>query len=281
VLWSGLFDTAVVLIPEEAEQVIRIMYAKAAHPKVRLMTYASPVTKRMMAFNDLVFFSMPPLPSGWVAPQWLKTELGLLAGRLYFQWHEYESLCKFLGVVEDEKNIESLPFDSDDEEDMPASEDELDNKEDGQQAGKTIPSPRGKKQAITTSFSPRPLTFLQEWLAIRRHGQDFIHTPMGFITQGKVLHASHPFFGKGIVTSEPTAQIEAVSAETAAGGLGAGRTLGGNENGYVDEGAEFDGVDDMGANVGNVEGDENGEEVVYDDSEWFDSDLSDSNLDSD
>ena len=278
-LWCSLFDTAVVLVPEEAEQVIRTMYAKATHPKVHLMTYASPVTKRMMEFNDLVFFNMPPLPSGWVAPQWLKTELGLLAGRLYFQWHEYESLCKFLGVMEDEKNTGPLPFDSDDEEDMRASEDDI-GKEDGQQGDKTIPSPRGKKQTITTSFSPRPLTFLQEWLAIRRHGQDFIHTPMGFITQGKALQTTHPFFGKGTVMSEPMAQVGAALAGTTAGGLGAGRSLGQNENGYVDEGAEFDGVDDMGANVGNV-GDENGEEVVYDDSEWFNSDLSDSNRDSD
>ena len=278
-LWSGLFDTAVVLVPEEAEQVIRMMYAKATHPNVHLMTYASPVTKRMMAFNDLVFFSIPPLSSGWVAPQWLKTELGLLAGRLYFQWHEYESLCEFLGVVGDERNAGSLPLDSDSEGDIQASEDIGDK--DKQQGGKTIPSPSGKKQTITTSFSPRPLTFLQEWLVIRRHGQDFIHTPMGFITQGKALQASHPFFGKGVATREPMAQVGAPLAGVTPGGLGAERPSGENENGYVNEGADFDGVDDMGANVGNVEGDENGEEVVYDDSEWFNSDLSDSNLDSD
>jgi hypothetical protein len=184
-------------------------------------------------------------------------------------------------VVEDEKNIGPLPFDSDDEEDMRASENDIGDKEDGQQGGKMIPSPRGKKQTITTSFSPRPLTFLQEWLAIRRHGQDFIHTPMGFITQGKALQASHPFFGKGTATSEPMAQVGAALAGMTADGLGARRFSGKTENVYVDEGAEFDGVDDMGANVGNVEGDENGEEVVYDDSEWFNSDLSDSNLDSD
>ena len=29
------------------------------------------------------------------------------------------------------------------------------------------------------AFSREPLTFLQEWLAVRRKGQDFAHTPRG------------------------------------------------------------------------------------------------------
>ena len=44
------------------------------------------------------------------------------------------------------------------------------------------------------SFTAKPLTFLQEWLAVRRKGQDFAHTPMGHVCQGKPLAASHPFF---------------------------------------------------------------------------------------
>ncbi|KAK3290215.1 uncharacterized protein B0H64DRAFT_350596 [Chaetomium fimeti] len=270
VLWSGLFETAVVLIPEEAEQVIHMMHAKTTHSKVHLITYASPVTKRMMAFNNLTFFSMPKLPECWEAPQWLKTELGLLAGRLYFQWHEHEPLCKFLGV---ERSLGPAHLDSEDEEDTLTSEDDTDDDGDGGRAGGTATPPRKKKQTIMTSFSPRPLTFLQEWLAVRRHGQDFVHTPMGFLTQGKTLHASHPFFGEGVRTSVQPA-VGGMSAGTTVGGSGGGSGWGGDDNAYVDEGAVFDGVDDMGANVGDVEGDEEGKEVVYDDSEWFDSDLS-------
>ncbi|KAH6855507.1 hypothetical protein B0I37DRAFT_395568 [Chaetomium sp. MPI-CAGE-AT-0009] len=255
VLWSGLFEAAVVLIPEEAEQVIRMMYAKNTHYKVHLITYASPVTKRMMEFNNLAFFSMPPLPEGWEAPQWLKTELGLLAGRLYFQWHEHEALCKFLGVAAVEKAPGLPPSDSEDEEDPLTSEDDSNDKKDGDKAGETITPPKKKKKTIITSFSPRPLTFLQEWLAVRRHGQDFVHTPMGFLTQGKPLQASHPFFGEGISTSvEPVAG--AGLPRTNVGGSGGGSYWGEKMMAFW------------------MTGDEEGEEVVYDDSEWFNSDVS-------
>ncbi|XPS95694.1 hypothetical protein M3J09_004979 [Ascochyta lentis] len=43
-------------------------------------------------------------------------------------------------------------------------------------------------------FSKKPLTFLHEWIDIRRKGQDFEHTPMGFITTGKPLTENHAFF---------------------------------------------------------------------------------------
>jgi hypothetical protein len=46
------------------------------------------------------------------------------------------------------------------------------------------------------AFTKKPLTFLQEWLAVRRKGQDFSHTPMGFICQGQKLLENHPFFQK-------------------------------------------------------------------------------------
>ena len=49
----------------------------------------------------------------------------------------------------------------------------------------------------TPTFSEKPLEFLHEWLAVRRKGQDFTDTPMGFICQGKLLTSSHPFFATG------------------------------------------------------------------------------------
>jgi hypothetical protein len=105
---------------------------------------------------------------------------------------------------------------------------------------------------------------------------------MGFLTQGKALQASHPFFGGSISTTARTVVGAGLARTTVGGsGFGGGSRWGGDDNGHVDEGAVFDGVDDMGANVGDVEGDDEGEEVVYDDSEWFDSDLSKSETDSD
>lgn len=39
-----------------------------------------------------------------------------------------------------------------------------------------------------------PLAFLLEWLTVCRKGQDIMHTPMGYICQGRPLHENHPFF---------------------------------------------------------------------------------------
>lgn len=46
----------------------------------------------------------------------------------------------------------------------------------------------------TTGFTQSPYSFMIEWLAIRRNGQDILHTPMGYLCQGRSLHAKHPFF---------------------------------------------------------------------------------------
>ena len=43
-------------------------------------------------------------------------------------------------------------------------------------------------------FAAKPLTFLHKWTDVRRKGQDFEHTPMGFITTGKPLTENHTFF---------------------------------------------------------------------------------------
>lgn len=110
----------------------------------------------MLQFNSLRYFSVPPLPDAWKAPTWLTIELGILAGRLYFNFEEYEDLCSFLGV-------------------------------------------RNRKTGCGTAdsdqtFTAKPLSFLQQWLSVRRRGQDFTHTPVGYICQGKTLSAEHPFF---------------------------------------------------------------------------------------
>jgi hypothetical protein len=50
------------------------------------------------------------------------------------------------------------------------------------------------KDADGRPFAAKPLTFLHEWIDVRRKGQDFEHTPMGFITTGKPLTENHAFF---------------------------------------------------------------------------------------
>lgn len=259
ILWSQEFQTALVLIPEEAEHIIRMIHAGRTHQHVHLVTYATPVTRSMLPFNDLSFYSIPSLPDSWIAPQWLKTELGLLAGRLYFEWDEYDALCKFFGV--DEDSMESMELEEED-----VHIDQVDGPgEDGQDNECHRPQQNGDvTQKKIKSFSARPLTFLQEWLAVRRHGQEFVHTPMGFLTQGKPLHANHPFFG-GVRSPSPT---NGVTDERKPAPYHSVRRGGAA---VEEEEDVFDGVDDMGANVGDddIEGEEM--EVVYDDGEYWDS----------
>jgi hypothetical protein len=185
ILWSGLTETALVIIPEEAEILYPLLH-NAEDAVTHLLTYAAPLTRKMLHFSNLGYYAVPTLPNGWKPPTWLTIELGILAGRLYFEFDEYSELRKYLGFHEDDeklaensdgavRSIELLVTDG-------AADDTADGAEMATRA----------RQA--QSFTAKPLTFLQEWLAVRRKGQDFSHTPMGHVCQGKLLTASHPFF---------------------------------------------------------------------------------------
>jgi hypothetical protein len=142
-----------IIIPEEAELVIPII-RKLVDSPTRLLLYAPPFTKRMLHFNRLDFFSLPKLPAGWSPPQWLPFEVGILAGRLYFDFAEYENLLHRI------------------------------------HAGAGIACKDTSHSSETTAV----FGFLQEWLSLRRPGQDISHTPMGYICQGLKLRDDHPFF---------------------------------------------------------------------------------------
>jgi hypothetical protein len=185
-----------VIIPEEAEILLPIVRITADSPTY-LLTYAAPVTRRMLHFGDLKFYSVPTLPQDWLAPMWLKLELGIYAGRLYFGFTEYHSTLDFLGIRHTEGNLE-ISEDTDDED-----------------LGSSMGSTNVEKSKV---FARRPLTFLQEWLAVRRKGQNFDQTPMGFICQGKVLLQSHHFFSE--MESTTTVKKEGVDSSLATpGGL--------------------------------------------------------------
>lgn len=89
VLWSPENDNALVIIPEEAEALISVLRSSEP-PKTYLLTYAAPVTKRMLHFNDLKYYSIPTLPEHVEPSAWLMLELGLFSGRLYFEYSEYK-----------------------------------------------------------------------------------------------------------------------------------------------------------------------------------------------
>ena len=114
----------------------------------------------MLHFNDLKYYSISTLPEHLEPSSWLILELGLFSGRLYFDHPEYQNILNYLGI------------------------DGQDATEEGESEG----------HARSIQF----MSFLQEWLAVVRKGQDFGHTPMGFICEGRPLRPDHPFFVKSV-----------------------------------------------------------------------------------
>ncbi len=196
ILWSQITEIAIVIIPEEAERVIPIIRSAAfskSGPKTYLLTYAAPITRKMLYFSSLKYYSIPSLPRGWEAPEWLTVELGIFAGRLYFDWREYRAICQFLGVEEAPTTLED-PNGLEDVAQVNGVDDEASVPK------RTGAEEMGAKDAAKTKpaslFTSKPLQFMHEWLAVRRRGQDFVPTPMGYITQDKRLDEAHPFFRK-------------------------------------------------------------------------------------
>ncbi|ESZ96422.1 hypothetical protein SBOR_3154 [Sclerotinia borealis F-4128] len=181
ILWSPVTETALVVIPEETELLVPILRGEL-FPVCYLLTYAAPITRKMLVhFNDLKYYAIPALSKDWVAPIWLSVQLGIFSGALYFEFSHYEYLCNFLGFETDKVMEETR-------------EEYL---EEGFQIIDGVPDENeNAKENKSVGFTAKPLNFLQEWLSVRRKGQDFSHTPMGYVCQGKPLTETHPFFSK-------------------------------------------------------------------------------------
>ena len=109
-------------------------------------------------------------------------ELGILAGRLYFEFSEYVVLCKYLGLKRDQIKPEGVEF-----------EKGLAEVADNEAGAETI-----EEEPVNSDskvFCKKHL----EFLALRRKGQDVSHTPMGHLCQGKPLLEGHPFFAKSVL----------------------------------------------------------------------------------
>ena len=146
---------------------------RETQPKVHLITYAAPVTKFMMHFNGLLYFVLPHLPIGYTTPDWLSLEVGIFAGRLYFHFSEIGALREYLQLTDNT----------------------------GTEAWQSSSERIG-------GFAKNPVDFLLEWLTLCRKGQNIMHTPMGYICQGRPLHQSHSFF---VARSADTADVVAPS----------------------------------------------------------------------
>ncbi|KAM0429919.1 hypothetical protein ACHAQK_010892 [Fusarium lateritium] len=244
ILWSPVAEIAIVIMPEEAEALIPIMRDPNSILPTHLLVYSAPITRKMLQFNDLTFHNIPPLPSDWKAPCWLQNELGIYAGRLYFEWSEYEDMCALMGIQEGAVGDDEMVMGE-----------IKDGPMDDEPIAKVKPESH-KQLQDESKLAQNPLTFLQEWLAVRRRGQDFAHSPMGFVSQGKRLQGDHIFFkqaehaiGSGDLAPLPLAAASVEKND--------------RDDGYY-------GVDDMGANEAG-DSDASDDDIEYDESEYADS----------
>ncbi|KAI1495818.1 hypothetical protein F5X99DRAFT_422623 [Biscogniauxia marginata] len=160
ILWSPSTQTALVVIPEEVELLIPTLRLAVDKPAVHLIAYAAPVTKAMLAFNNFDYYSLPQLPTNHAFPEWFRVELGILAGRLYIDFAEWDSIASFLRPA-------------------PTATD--------------VSPERNTKPETSTCFSRDASAFVMEWLTLRRRNQDILHTPMGYLCTGRTLEEGHPF----------------------------------------------------------------------------------------
>ncbi|KAI1286552.1 hypothetical protein F5Y03DRAFT_389407 [Xylaria venustula] len=110
IVWSPQTETALVIIPEEAEHLLAYLRSRRGKPRVHLITYAAAVTKAMVQFNHLDFYAYPELPTGFHIPKQIKIELGILAGRLYVDEDEWKAVAEYImGTANDPKKIVANP----------------------------------------------------------------------------------------------------------------------------------------------------------------------------
>jgi hypothetical protein len=66
-----------------------------------------------------------------------------------------------------------------------------------------------KRSDATTEI----ISFIQEWVSLRRRGQDIMHTPLGYVCRGRPLSIEHAFFvtshgvDNGVVESYRTSGV--------------------------------------------------------------------------
>lgn len=112
VLWSSVTATALVITDYEADALLPMLRG-SSRPNVHLIIYSAPVTKSMVIFDDLDFYSTPKLPKEWQAPTWLVRDLGIFAGRTYFDYdNQYVAICEALGLSVPASRFEGTYFPS-------------------------------------------------------------------------------------------------------------------------------------------------------------------------
>ncbi|GAP90198.2 hypothetical protein SAMD00023353_4200400 [Rosellinia necatrix] len=110
IIWSPTTEIVPVVIPEDAEYFMEFLRNWQRAPRTHPIAYAAPVTKTMVHFNRLEFYSYPDLPTGQTIPECIRIELGTLAGRLYVDQDEWKAVAEYVrGAVNDPDKIAAEP----------------------------------------------------------------------------------------------------------------------------------------------------------------------------
>ncbi|KAG8732082.1 hypothetical protein FRC10_001233 [Ceratobasidium sp. 414] len=166
---SGPDDTLVALSPYEVDQLLPDIRKS---PLVRLHVFAPRVTRFMISFSDLRFYSMPD--SSISPPDMLvQLQLGLFAGQVYFDsYSQYRALCAFLGVF--------FAPDSD-QAAIPVQSDGFVEESDRPRLATLLPEYRN------CGFLNSPVSTLKELVGYRRKGMEYLLTHMGQLLNARPL----------------------------------------------------------------------------------------------
>lgn len=145
-----------------------------------MMVYAAPVTRNMLHFSNLSYYVLPQLLKSHAVPSWISVQLGVFAGSLYIEYTDCEILTQLL--EHPECNDTQIATGSDN---------------------------------VAGGLAINPASFLLEWLALRRNGQDVTNTPVGYLCEGRPLNENHYFFARRDIDGSQT-------VPSAVGGRGRG-----------------------------------------------------------
>lgn len=167
ILWRPDIETALIVIPEEAELLLPIL-RRIQTPTTFLLPYTSPFTRSLLEVGTLAYYPVPTPKKELVIPSWLSIEIGIMAGRLYLPYDQFAQLRSCLKVG---KRAEPLV---------------------------TMDNAHRTRKHILPNFSilsPQSLSkFLTEWILYRSRSSDITHTPMGYLIKNRGLPENHPFF---------------------------------------------------------------------------------------
>lgn len=191
-MWSDSTKTALIIVPEEVEILIPVIRLQGRNAAVHLITYAAPVTKSMMQFNHLMYYTLPTFSSAYKFPAWFLIELGFFGGRLYVSFSECSAIKEYLCISQRRDSAETTS----------------DTSLDGAACGGSNVNLTGDVNVKWKPFARNTVAFLLEWLALRRQVSDIMQTPMGYILQGRVLSEEHPFFSTWTSDAPETSETQ-------------------------------------------------------------------------